>query len=83
MTTVLQQPEATQMLSVAILKIVVRQFSDLTVKMLDVFAEDGMVANRVLYDGIHTGTCMGISVTGKRITFGLYFNSYKEHISSR
>ena len=28
-----------------------------------------MVATRILYDGIHTGTCMGIPATGKRITF--------------
>lgn len=28
-----------------------------------------MVFTRILYDGIHTGTCMGISATGKHITF--------------
>lgn len=55
--------------AVGILKIVAGQFSDLTVKVLDVFAEDGMVATRILYDGIHTGTCMGIPATGKHITF--------------
>ena len=55
--------------AVGILKIVAGQFSNLTVKMLDVFAEGGMVATRVLYDGIHTGTCMGIPATGKHITF--------------
>ncbi|MGN1457755.1 MAG: GNAT family N-acetyltransferase [Acutalibacteraceae bacterium] len=55
--------------AVGILKIVAEQFSDLTVKVLDVFAEAGMVATRVLYDGVHTGTCMGISATGKHITF--------------
>ena len=55
--------------AVGILKIVARQFSNLTVKVLDVFAEDGMVATRILYDGIHTGTCMGIPATGKHITF--------------
>lgn len=55
--------------AVGILKIVAEQFSNLTVKMLDIFAGDGMVATRVLYDGIHTGTCMGISATGKHITF--------------
>lgn len=55
--------------AVGILKIVAGQFSDLTVKVLDVFAEGGMVATRILYDGIHTGTCMGIPATGKHITF--------------
>lgn len=28
-----------------------------------------MVATRVLYDGIHSGACMGIPATGKRIQF--------------
>ena len=55
--------------AVGILKIVAHQFSNLTVKVLDVFAEGGMVATRVLYDGIHSGTCMGIPATGKHITF--------------
>ena len=55
--------------AVGILKIVAGQFSNLTVKVLDVFAENNMVATRILYDGIHTGTCMGIEATGKRITF--------------
>ena len=39
------------------------------VKVLDVFAEVGMVATRILYDGVHTGTCMGIPATGKHISF--------------
>ena len=55
--------------AVGILKIVADQFSHLTVKVLDVFAEDDMVATRVLYDGIHSGTCMGVPATGKHITF--------------
>lgn len=55
--------------AVGILKIVAHQFSNLTVKVLNVFAEGGMVATRVLYDGIHSGTCMGIPTTGKHITF--------------
>lgn len=55
--------------AVGILKIVAEQFSNLTVKVLDVFAEGGMVATRILYDGIHAGTCMGIPATGKHITF--------------
>lgn len=55
--------------AVGILKIVAEQFSDLTVQVLDAFAEGGMVATRVLYEGIHTGTCMNIPATGKRISF--------------
>ena len=55
--------------AVGILKIVAAQFFELTVKVLDVFAERGMVATRILYDGVHTGTCMGIPATGKHITF--------------
>ena len=55
--------------AVGILKIVAGQFSDLRLEMLDVFAEDGMVATRVLYDGFHAGACMGIPATGKRIQF--------------
>lgn len=55
--------------AVNILKIVAGQFSDLTVKMLDIFGEGNMVATRVLYEGIHTGTCMGIPATGKHLSF--------------
>lgn len=55
--------------AVNILKIVEGQFSDLKIEVLDIFFENDMVATRVLYDGIHTGECMGISATGKRITF--------------
>lgn len=55
--------------AVAILKIVADQFSDLKIEVLDLFSEQDMVAARVLYHGIHTGTCMGIPATGKRIQF--------------
>ena len=55
--------------AVNILKIVKDQFSDLKIQVLDVFAENDMVATRILYDGIHTGTCMGIPATGKHIAF--------------
>lgn len=55
--------------AVGILKIVASQFSDLTVQMLDLFSEKEMVATRVLYEGTHSGTCMGIPATGKRIHF--------------
>lgn len=55
--------------AVGILKIVAEQFSQLDIKILDIFAENGMVATRVLYEGVHTGVCMGIPATGKRISF--------------
>ena len=55
--------------AVEILKIVAGMFSDLSIKMLDIFAENDLVATRVLYDGVHSGECMGILATGKRISF--------------
>ena len=55
--------------AVHILKIVAEQFSGMKIEMLDLFSENGMVAARVRYDGFHTGTCMGITATGKRIQF--------------
>ena len=55
--------------AVEILKIVASQFSDLKITVLDAFSQGNMVATRVLYDGVHTGECMGIAPTGKRISF--------------
>ena len=55
--------------AVGILQIVAGQFTDMKIELLDVFGESGMVAARVLYDGIHTGTCMGIPATGRCIRF--------------
>lgn len=55
--------------AVGILKIVANMFSDLTVQMLDIIADNEMVATRVLYEGVHSGECMGITPTGKRISF--------------
>ncbi|MGM9629697.1 ester cyclase [Butyricicoccus sp.] len=55
--------------AVEILKAVADQFSDLKIEVLDIFSKDSMVATRVLYDGIHSGICMGIPATGKRICF--------------
>ncbi len=55
--------------AVGILKIVTGQFSDLKVTVLDAFAEGDMVATRVLYEGVHTGECMGVAPTGRKITF--------------
>ncbi len=55
--------------AVNILKIVANMFGDLKVEVVDIFAENGMVATRVRYDGIHIGECMGIPATNKRIVF--------------
>lgn len=52
-----------------ILKAVANQFSDLSVQILDVFADGEMVATRVLYQGVHSGTCMGIAATGRKLSF--------------
>ncbi|MBQ4644896.1 MAG: ester cyclase, partial [Clostridia bacterium] len=53
--------------AVEILKIVAQQFSNLKITVLDAFSQGNMVATRVLYEGVHTGECMGIAPTGKRI----------------
>ena len=55
--------------AVEILKIVESQFSELSIKVLDGFSDNDMVATRVLFEGIHSGVCMGIPATGKRIQF--------------
>lgn len=55
--------------AVGILKTVTDQFSDLSIQMLDIFSDNEMVATRVLYQGVHSGTCMGIAATGKKISF--------------
>lgn len=55
--------------AVAMLKIVEGMFTDLTLDMEDVFADNDMVATRITYSGIHTGECMGIKGTGRKISF--------------
>lgn len=55
--------------AVEILKLVANQFSDLSVQILDIFADNDMVATRVLYEGLYSGDCIGIAATGKRISF--------------
>lgn len=55
--------------AVEILKIVASQFSALSIRMLDIFSDKEMVATRVCFEGIHTGVCMGIPATGKKIRF--------------
>ena len=53
--------------AVGILKIVASQFSNLKAEVLCAFAENDMVAVRVLFEGIHIGECMGVPATGKKI----------------
>ena len=55
--------------AVGILKTLESQFSELSVKILDTFSDHDMVATRVLFEGIHSGVCMGIPATGKKIQF--------------
>lgn len=55
--------------AVGILKIVAGMFGNLELEVLDIFAENGMVATRIKYHGIHIGECSGIPATGKEITF--------------
>lgn len=55
--------------AVNILTAVAGFFGEMQVEMLDIFAENGMVATRVAYTALHTGEFQGIPATGKRITF--------------
>ena len=55
--------------TVGILQIVAGQFSDFRTEILDIFAEGSMVAARVLFEGRHTGECMGVPATGRLIRF--------------
>ena len=55
--------------AVEILKAVAGFFGEMQVEMLDIFAENGMVATRVQYTAVHTGEYQGIPATGRRITF--------------
>lgn len=55
--------------AVGILKIVAGQFADFKATVVGVFAEKDMVAARILFEGVHTGECMGIAPTGRYITF--------------
>ena len=58
--------------AVGILKIVAEQYVYLNAKMVDIFAEGGMVATRVLYDGLHRET-------GRHIRFEALENFKVEH----
>ncbi|MGN0773280.1 MAG: ester cyclase [Candidatus Ventricola sp.] len=55
--------------AVEILKLVASQLSELTIDLLDLFADGDRVAARVRFEGVHTGAMMGIPATGKRISF--------------
>lgn len=54
---------------VGILKAVSRQFSGLTAEIADIFTDGAKVAVRVVFEGIHSGECMGIAPSGKKIRF--------------
>lgn len=53
--------------AVGILKVVHGMFSDLKITVLDVFEENGMVATRIEYEGIHISDCMGVPATGRKV----------------
>ena len=55
--------------AVGILKLVESMFSNLQIEVLDLIEENDMVASRIKYKGVHTGICMGIEPTGKKIEF--------------
>lgn len=55
--------------AIGIMKVVESMFSDMKIEILDLIEEDDRVAARVQYSGIHTGECMGIPATGKKIQF--------------
>ena len=55
--------------AVEILRIVASQLSELTVDILDLFADGDRVAARVRFEGVHTGAMMVIPATGRRISF--------------
>ena len=55
--------------AVAILRLVEGQLSEVWVQVLDLFSEGDMVAARVAFEGIHTGCCMVIPATGRRLRF--------------
>lgn len=55
--------------AVDILKLVESQYSDMSVKMLDILSEGDLVSVRVLIDAVHSGESMGIPATGKHISF--------------
>ena len=52
---------------IGILKAVSRQFSSLTAEIADIFADGAKVAVRVVFEEIHSGECMGIPPSGKKI----------------
>lgn len=55
--------------AVGILKVVSETFGDMCIAVEDIFAENGMVATRIRFDAVHTGTYAGIAATGRHITF--------------
>lgn len=55
--------------AVNILKAVEQMFSDLQIRVEGLFGQNGMIAARIRFDGIHAGECMRIAPTGKPVSF--------------
>lgn len=55
--------------AVEILKGAAKTFHNVKVELLDLFEEDGMVAVRILFQGVHAGEFAGVAATGKEIAF--------------
>ena len=55
--------------AVEILRAVSGVFGDVQIHMEHIFSEKDLVAVRVRYSMVHTGTWMGIAASGRRITF--------------
>lgn len=55
--------------AVGILRVVEEIYGELKLEILDLIAEGDLVATRIRFEGIHRGECMGIPVTGRRISF--------------
>lgn len=55
--------------AVNILIEVSKMFGDMRISVEDIFSENGMVATRIRYKAVHIGECMGISATGRNISF--------------
>ncbi len=55
--------------AVNILKAVEQMFSDLQIRVEGLFGQNGMIAARIRFDGIHASECMRIAPTGKPVSF--------------
>ena len=55
--------------AVNILKIVEGMFSNLKITVMQLIEEGEFVSCRIKYEALHTGECMGVSATNKKISF--------------